>query len=106
MLKISFIFLFSFFNFIVLCQSHFSPKEFLGYEIGQKFTRHQEVVSYFHALEKNFPANLKVEKYGETYEKRDLILAYIGTSENLQKLEQIRTNHVNLDKNELSWTLV
>jgi hypothetical protein len=96
--KILFVVLFSLFSSIVFSQ--FSPKEFLGYEIGQKFTRHHEVVSYFQALEKTFPANLKVEKYGETYENRDLILAYIGTSENLQKLEQIRTNHVNLDKNE------
>jgi hypothetical protein len=96
--KILFVVLFSLFSSIVLSQ--FSPKDFLGYEIGQKFTRHHEVVSYFQALEKTFPANLKVEKYGETYENRDLILAFIGTSENLQKLEQIRTNHVNLDKNE------
>lgn len=96
--KILFVVLFCFFSSIVISQ--FSPKEFLGYEIGQKFTRHHEVVNYFQALEKAFPSNLKVEKYGETYENRDLILAYIGTSENLQKLEQIRANHVNVDKNE------
>jgi hypothetical protein len=96
--RISFFIFFSFFNLIAFCQ--FTPKEFLGYELGEKFTRHHEVVNYFKAMEKTFPANLKVEKYGKTYENRDLILAYIGTSENLQKLEQIRTNHVNLGKNE------
>lgn len=98
--KISlFVFLFLL-NANALSQTQFSPKEFLGYDIGQRFTRHHEVVNYFQALEKAFPTNLKVEKYGKTYENRDLILAYIGTSENLQKLEQIRANHVNVDKDE------
>ena len=100
MQKISFFLLFSLFNLIAYSQSVFSPKEFLGYTIGEKFTRHHQVVAYFQELEKSFPANLKLEKYGKTYENRDLILAYIGTSENLQKLDQIRSNHVNLDKNE------
>jgi len=98
--KISLLVFLCFLNAIAFSQTQFSPNELLGYEIGQKFTRHNEVVNYFQALEKAFPSNLKVEKYGETYENRDLILAYIGTSENLQKLDQIRTNHVNVDKNE------
>jgi hypothetical protein len=81
-------------------QINFKPKDFLGYEIGEKFTRHHQVISYFKELEKAFPTNIKVQKYGETYEKRELIIAYFGSSENLKKLEQIRSNHVNLDKNE------
>ena len=96
--KILFFVIYSFFCSIVFSQ--FSPKEFLGYEIGQKFTRHHQVVEYFKALEKAFPANIRIEKYGNTYENRELILSYLGTAENLQKLEQIRSNHVNLDNNE------
>jgi hypothetical protein len=98
--KCYYLVLFLLFKLIAICQSQFSPKDFLGYEIGDKFTRHHQVVEYFQALQKAFPANIKVEKYGETYENRDLILAYLGTTENLQKLEQIRSSHVNLDKNE------
>jgi hypothetical protein len=81
--KISLLVFLCFLNAIAFSQTQFSPNELLGYEIGQKFTRHNEVVNYFQALEKAFPSNLKVEKYGETYENRDLILAYIGAAENL-----------------------
>ena len=84
----------------------FTPKTFLGYEIGEQFTRQDKVVSYFKALQTAFPSTLKVEKYGETYEHRDLILAFFGTPENLQKLEEIRQNHqthANSEKLAIVW---
>lgn len=81
-------------------QSNFSPKQFLGYEIGEKFTRHAEVVSYFNALQTAFPKMVKVEKYGETYEHRDLLQVFIGTPENIANLEQIRNNHVALNSDD------
>lgn len=73
---------------------NFTPASFLGYEIGTQFTRQDKVVSYFNALQSAFPTMMKVEKYGETYEHRDLILAFIGTPENLKKLEEIRLDHI------------
>lgn len=73
---------------------NFTPASYLGYEIGERFTRQDKVVSYFHALQTAFPTTIKVEKYGETYEHRDLILAFIGTPENLKKLEEIRLDHI------------
>ena len=72
---------------------NFTPTTYLGYEIGTRFTRQDKVVSYFHALQAAYPSMMKVEKYGETYEHRDLILAFFGTPENLKKLEEIRQNH-------------
>ncbi len=74
---------------------NFTPTSYLGYEIGTRFTRQDKVVSYFHALQAAYPSMMKVEKYGETYEHRDLILAFFGTPENLKKLEEIRQNHQN-----------
>lgn len=74
---------------------NFTPTSYLGYEIGTRFTRQDKVVSYFHALQAAYPSMMKVEKYGETYEHRDLILAFFGTAENLKKLEEIRQNHQN-----------
>ena len=56
---------------------NFTPTSYLGYEIGTRFTRQDKVVGYFQALQSAFPTTLKVEKYGETYEHRDLILAFI-----------------------------
>ena len=81
--------------FCVSSQSTFSPESFLGYSIGKQFTMHHRVVDYFSALEKEFPQNIKVEKYGQTYEKRDLLLAFIGSEENLKNIEAIRLDHVN-----------
>jgi len=52
-----------------VAQNTFSPKEFLGYNIGEQFTRHHRVVDYFYALEKAFPQQIKVTKIGQTYEK-------------------------------------
>ena len=47
-----------------------------------------QVVDYFKQLEKNAPSSIKVEKYGATNEKRDLIVAYISTPENLKNLNR------------------
>ena len=81
-------------------QSNFTPEGYLGYKIGTKFTRQDKVVSYFYELQKEFSKNLLVWKYGETYEKRDLILAYFGTEENLNNLENIRKAHLTNDESE------
>src|SRR4051812_47283873 len=67
-----------------------SPKQFLGYELGEKYTQHYKIVNYFKAVAAAAPNMVKVEKYGETYEGRELILAYISSAENIQNLEHIR----------------
>ncbi|MFM6964927.1 MAG: M14 family zinc carboxypeptidase, partial [Sphingomonadales bacterium] len=90
----------NFLSLHLLGQNKFTPQQFLGYNIGEQFTRHHRVVEYFYALEKAFPENLKVVKTGQTYEKRDLLLCYIGTPENLKKLEEIRQKHLNQDPDE------
>ena len=79
----------------VMDAQNFTPTSFLGYEIGTRFTRQDKVVDYFYALQAAYPSMMKVEKYGETYEHRDLLLAFFGTQENLKKLEEIRQNHQN-----------
>ncbi len=90
----------SFLTLQLLGQNTFTPQQFLGYSIGEQFTRHHRVVDYFFALEKAFPENIKVVKTGQTYEKRDLLLAFIGTSENLKRLEEIRQQHLSQDPKE------
>ena len=87
-------FIFVLFCLPVFAQNPFTPQQFLGYNIGEQFTRQHRVVDYFFALEKAFPSNIKVVKTGQTYEKRDLLLCYIGTAENLKKLEEIRQKHL------------
>jgi len=84
--------LFTILSFSFFAQS-FSPENHFGYKIGAKFTPHHDVISFFEALQTNYSSNIKIEKYGKTNENRDLILAYIGTDENIAKLEQIKSEH-------------
>ncbi len=70
-----------------------SPSAFLGYELGERFSQHHQVVSYFkHIAENN--TNVKLISYGETYEKRPLHLAFISSEENMRKLEELRLDQL------------
>ena len=71
-----------------------SPDNFLGYKIGTQFSRHHQVIDYFKAVEKAIPNQVKIEKYGETYERRGLHLAYISSPENIAKLDDIRKSNI------------
>ncbi len=73
-----------------------SPEQYLGYKIGSRYTPHYKIVNYFKAVAEAMPQMVKVEKYGDTYEGRELILTYIASPENLNNLEQIRTNNLAL----------
>ncbi|HTI10002.1 MAG TPA: M14 family metallopeptidase [Puia sp.] len=73
-----------------------SPETFLGYPLGAHFTRHYQIVNYFKEIARTMPGQVKVEQYGETYEGRPLLLAYIASPENFQRLEAIRQNNLRL----------
>ena len=70
-----------------------SPADFLGYELGDRFSQHHQVVDYFHHVA-DANSNVKLLKYGETYEKRPLTLAFISSEENMKKLEGIRLDQL------------
>jgi hypothetical protein len=70
-----------------------SPEQFLGYNLGDKFTRHHRVVEYFRHVDDVMP-NVKVVQYGKTYEDRPLIFAVVASPENFANLEQIRTDNL------------
>src|SRR4030095_786572 len=69
---------------ILISQTLQSPEQFLGYKIGAHFTPDYKIVNYFNAVAKAKPDMVRVEKYGETYEGRELILAYITSHANMQ----------------------
>ncbi len=73
-----------------------SPGQFLGYKIGTRYTPHYKIVQYFKAVAQAMPGMVKVEKYGETNEGRELLLAYIASPENLPELETIRKSNLAL----------
>ena len=74
-------------------QSIQSPSEFLGYEIGTRFTRHHKVVAYFKYVS-TILGNVKLEKYGETNENRPLYITFISSQENINNLENIRKENL------------
>lgn len=89
------------FAFVVFClisiaasaQPVQSPDEFLGYPLGDRFTRHHRVVEYFRYVDGMLPT-VTVTQYGATYEQRPLIYAVVASPENMQQIEQIRTDNL------------
>lgn len=79
--------------FSVEAQKLLSPKEFLGYELGDRFTRHHRVMEYFKHVADEMP-NVELRSYGETYEHRPLVYTIITSPENFKNLEQIRTDNL------------
>jgi hypothetical protein len=73
-----------------------SPDEFLGYQLGSKFTPHYKIVNYFNQAASAMPQMMKLEKYGETNEGRDLLLAIVSTPENISRIDEIRKNNLRL----------
>jgi hypothetical protein len=78
----------------IFAQNLQSPSGFLGYDIGTKFTRHHQVMDYFKHIEAQLPKQVKVEQYGQTNERRPLLLVYLSSEENMKNIEQIRENNL------------
>lgn len=70
-----------------------SAADFLGYDLGQQFTAHHRVVDYVQHVGENSDW-AKFEQYGQTYERRDLVVLYLSSPENLAALEQRRMNNL------------
>ena len=66
-----------------------SPAQFLGYELGQEYTHHYQVVDYFKYLSTNSD-RIQVQEYGNTYEGRSLIYATISSASNMTEVMEIK----------------
>ncbi|NML22126.1 zinc carboxypeptidase [Pseudoflavitalea sp. G-6-1-2] len=73
-----------------------SPEQFLGYKIGSRYTPHFNVVNYCKYLGTAAPNMVKVEQYGTTNEGRPLLLVFVASPENAQRLDAIRLNNLRL----------
>lgn len=74
-------------------QKMMSPREFLGYEIGERFTYHHHIVGYFKHVAEN-TGKVKLLEYGKTNENRPLIAVVISSEANLARMEQLRENNL------------
>lgn len=80
----------------VTAQNVPSPEAYLGYKVGTRYTRHHKIVEYFNTVAKARPDMVKIESYGQTNEGRELMLAFVSSPENMQRLEAIRLNNLRL----------
>ncbi len=78
---------------IIFSSDLLTPKEFLGYELGDKFSFHHDAVNYFQHVSKTVD-HVNLIQYGETYENRPLIASIITHPDNTLSLEKIRNNHL------------
>ncbi|MCO5723991.1 M14 family zinc carboxypeptidase [Robiginitalea marina] len=70
-----------------------SPEAFLGYGIGEYHTRHDRIVHYLETLAET-SENAEIETYGQTHEKRRLVMLRISRPENLKNLPEFRQRHL------------
>ncbi len=66
-----------------------TPREVLGYEIGEDFTEHLRMTQYMRLLEQASD-RVRVFRVGESIERRELLLVAISSAENMTRLEEIR----------------
>ncbi|MBX2953542.1 MAG: zinc carboxypeptidase [Leadbetterella sp.] len=78
-----------------------TPKEFLGYEVGEQHATPYEVNAYFRELARHSD-RMKVETYGRSFENRELLLVTFTSPANLANLENIKAEHKKLANPDLS----
>ncbi len=78
-----------------LLHAQTSPADYLGYELGDRFTPHHEILNYFETIAGESD-KVELQKYGESYERRPLKAAFISSPENMERLDEIRQNNLRL----------
>ncbi len=69
-----------------------TPKEFLGYQVGEWHVNHDRLVAYMSTLAKSSD-RIILQEYGKTYEERPLINLFISSPKNLARLDEIKKLH-------------
>lgn len=82
-------------SFVIVSHSQAikSPDEFLGYELGTKFTYHHRAVEYFRYVAEASPLAI-MKEYGTTWEGRPLVVCILSSEENLKNLEELKQNNL------------
>jgi len=71
------------------------PSQVLGFEVGERHARHDQIVAYFHAVAEASD-RVRLRETGHTYENRPLLLMTVSSPGNLARIEEIRTQHRSL----------
>lgn len=70
-----------------------TPKQFLGYQIGEQHVSPYETYSYMRELDR-LSDRITLEVYGRTYENRELLLLTITSEANQAKINDLRKEHL------------
>ena len=70
-----------------------SPDEFLGYELGTRFTYHHQLVAYCKYVAEQKPSVAKWQRYGKTNEGRELGILLLFKPGFSDKLDVIKDQH-------------
>ena len=81
------------FCFSAYAQDIKSPDEFLGYKLGSQVTYHHIIADYVNYVAESSPKVVLVN-YGNSIEGRPLLVVFVSSEENINKLETIRTNNL------------
>lgn len=92
-MKAIFSILFVLFVLPAIAQNIPSPSDFLPSPYTKMFTHHAYLVNYFKAVAEK-SRQVKLVQYGETYEHRPLLLAFVSSEANINRLEQLRVNNL------------
>ena len=72
-----------------------TPKEVLGYEVGEWHVNCDQLLRYMEAVA-NASDRVSLEIYARSYENRPLLLLTITSAQNQGNIESIRQRHINL----------
>ena len=72
-----------------------TPKEVLGYEVGEWHVNNDQLIRYMETVAQASD-RVSLEIYGRTYENRPLLLLTITSPENHKNIKSIRKNHLGL----------
>ena len=70
-----------------------TPSQFLGYELGTRFTPQADVSRYAAYVVAHSPGRMRLVRYGQTYEHRPLEVVQVASKANFPILDNIAHNN-------------
>ena len=75
-----------------------SPADYLGYELGEEYTFHYQIMGYFEELAR-VSDKITFHEYARSYENRSVNYAVITSSNNQNRIEEIQAANLELANN-------
>ncbi len=72
-----------------------TPKQFLGYQVGEWHVSHDQLLAYMHRLDE-LSDRITLAEYGRTHEHRQLLLLTITSPANHAQIDKLKADHVAL----------